>query len=139
MAEPDQLILKDGCVECNPAFQQQMLRLHHVTVCARWMVTITLWVCIAPICLWNLRSEIALWLDYFTWTAVRFSLIYNPLSALGLLICIGTTVSVLLWQSRNILLGISDRQTRRLKKQLFKIHQQGTSHPLWKWVCKDRD
>jgi hypothetical protein len=138
MAESNPLIRHADFVEYDPVFKQQILRLHQLTVYARWIVVVAFWISIAPICLWSLRSEIALWLEHFTWTAVRFSLVYNPIPTLGLSLCLGTTVSVLLWQSHNILWGISDRQTQRLEKQLFKIHQQGISHPLWKWVCKEQ-
>jgi hypothetical protein len=96
-----------------------------------------LWVSVAPISLWGLRSEIDLWRDYFTWTAVRYGLAYNPLPTFGLALCIGMTVTVLIWQSRNIAFGISQRQTKRLERQLLSIRQQGKSHPLWKWVCEE--
>jgi hypothetical protein len=121
----------------NPPMQQQMQRLHEIMVYARWSVAVCLWVAIAPFCLWHLRSDIALWFDYFTWAAVRYSLAFNPVAAVGLALCIGFTVSVLLWQSHNILWGVSDRQKRRLENQLFYIQQQGASHPLWKWIFRE--
>lgn len=121
----------------DPAFQLEMQRLHRLTVYARWFVVAVLWVFVAPLSLWALRGEIELWLEYFTWTAVRFTIAYNPLPAFGLSLCIGFTVTVLVWQSRNILRGISTRQVKRLEKQLHRIHQQGPSHPLWKWVCEE--
>lgn len=120
----------------DPDARLQMKRLHRLTVWARWIVVAGLWGSIAPLSLWELRHEIPLWRDYFTWTALRFGLAYNPLAAIGLALCIGMTVSVLLWQSHNILWGVSDRQTRRLEKQLRHIHKRGKTHPLWKWVHK---
>lgn len=116
--------------------QQEMQRLHQVTVYARWSLVGLCWLVIAPLSLWGLRAEIELWLEYFTWAAVRYGLAYNRIPTIGLALCIGMTVTVLVWQSRNILLGISQRQTRRLEKYLAQIHRQGPSHPLWKWVCK---
>ncbi|NJO39530.1 MAG: hypothetical protein HC769_12125 [Cyanobacteria bacterium CRU_2_1] len=125
-------------IDKDPVFQAQIQRLHHLTVYGRWSMIILLWICIAPISLWSLRSEIALWVDYFTWTAVRYTLIYNRLQAFGLSICIGMTIAVLIWQSRNILWGISTSQLRHLEKQVLKIRQQGKSHPLWQWVVSGR-
>ncbi|MDX2215696.1 MAG: hypothetical protein SFY66_20710 [Oculatellaceae cyanobacterium bins.114] len=122
----------------DPVFQQQMQRLHNLTVMGRWLVTGLFWLCLAPLSLWGLRSEMALWREYFTWAALRYGLIYNPLPTFGLALCIGTTVAVLIWQSRNILFGISQQQTKRLERQLIKIREQGPSHPLWKWVCKEK-
>lgn len=121
----------------DPLLRQQMRRLHEVTVQGRWAVTIAAWLTIGALSLWQLRSELELWREYFTWAAVRYGLAFNPLSAIGLATCIGLTVSVLLWQSRNILFGISQRQVQRLKKQVLQIRQQGSSHPLWKRVIDD--
>lgn len=120
----------------DPVFQQQVQRLHRLTVYGRWIVIALLWVCIAPLCLWNLRAEIALWSDYFTWTAVRYGLAYHRLAAAGLALCVGTTVAVLIWQSCNILMGVPPQYAKRLEKQVLKIRQQGRSHPLWKRVCQ---
>lgn len=121
----------------DPVLQQQMRRLHDITVRGRWVVTIAAWLTIGLWSLWRLRSEFELWREYFTWSAVRYGLAFHPLSAIGLGTCIGLTVTVLLWQSRNILFGISDRQVQRLKKQILQIRQQGSSHPLWKRVMDD--
>ncbi|HYW19767.1 MAG TPA: hypothetical protein VE956_10725 [Nodularia sp. (in: cyanobacteria)] len=119
----------------DTTFTQQVQRLHQLTVYGRWFFVGCLWLTIAPFSLWNLRSELALLQQYFTWVAVRYGLFYNPLSTLGLAFCIGTTVSTLVWQSRNILLGLPQREQQRLEKQVLRIRQQGQTHPLWKWVC----
>lgn len=118
-------------------FQRQLQRLHQVSVYSRWFLVGLLWVTVAPWSLWSLRSELALWRDYFTWTAVRYGLAFNLVPTVGLTLCIALTVSTLIWQSRNILFGIPTRQRQRLKQRLRKIRQQGKSHPLWYWVCGD--
>lgn len=123
--------------EKDPIFQQQVQNLHRLTVYGRWLTVILLWLGVAPLCLWLLRSEIALWLDYFTWAAVRYTIIYNRLPAIGLILCIATTIAVLIWQSRNILWGIPEEYRKSLEKQVLRIRRQGKSHPLWKWVCKE--
>jgi hypothetical protein len=46
------------------------------------------------------------------------------------------TISVIVWQSRNMLLGLPPKQQKRLEQQVQQIRQQGTSHPLWKWICQ---
>ena len=120
----------------DPTFKQQVQRLHHLTVYGRWLFVALLWISIGSLSLWALRSEIALWRQYFTWAAVRYGLYYNPLPTFGLAFCIGMTVAVLVWQSRNILLGLPRPEQRRLEEQVYRIRQQGSSHPLWKWVCQ---
>ena len=122
----------------NPTFEQEVQRLHQLTVYARWFVVGILWLCIGSLSLWSLRGEIALWQEYFTWVAVRYGLAYHRLATLGLALCIGFTVAVLVWQSRNILFGMPHEEKQRLMQQVYKIRQQGQSHPLWKWVCQER-
>jgi hypothetical protein len=119
----------------DPDFQAQVQRLHKLTLYSRWVVISLLWLIVAPLSLWGLRNEIPLWLDYFTWTAVRYSLLYNPLSALGLALCVSSTLGTLIWQSRNALLGLPASDLKRLEKQVLKIRTQGKSHPLWRRVC----
>jgi hypothetical protein len=123
-------------VDLDPAFKAQVQRLHKLTVYARWMLNGILWVTLAPLSLWGLRYEISLLRSHFTWVAVRYGIFFNPLPAIGLSFCIGMTVAVLVWHSRNILLGIPQPEQRRLEQQVCRISQQGSTHPLWKWVCK---
>jgi hypothetical protein len=129
MEDSEQPVVQERAV-----FIQQVDKLLMLQTYARWLFVSLLWITIAPASLWGLRNEIVLWQQYFTWVAVRFGLIYNPLSAFGLAFCIGMTASVLVWQSRNILFGLPKVEQERLEKQVWRIRQQGTSHPLWKWV-----
>ncbi|OLP19986.1 hypothetical protein BST81_02625 [Leptolyngbya sp. 'hensonii'] len=122
--------------EMDPIFAQQVQRLHQLTVCGRWLMVGFFWLTIGSLSLWGLRSEMSLWIEYFTWTAVRYALIYNRLPALGLCFCIGMTAAVLVWQSRNILMGLPQREQRHLEQQVHRIRKQGASHPLWRWVCR---
>jgi hypothetical protein len=118
----------------DPNFTQQVQRLYRMTVYGRWFVVAILWGSIGLLSLWSLRSEIALWRQHFTWVAVRYALIYNRFSTLGLGLCIGMTAAVLVWQSRNILWGLPTEEQNRLEQQVHRIRKQGTSHPLWKWI-----
>ncbi|WGV27814.1 hypothetical protein [Halotia branconii] len=137
MDQPEQpSIFSNNTENTDPSFAQQVQRLHQLTVYGRWLFVGCLWLTIAPLCLWDLRTEIALWQQYFTWVAVRYGLFYHPLSTLGLAFCIGMTVAVLVWQSRNILVGLPQPEKERLEKQVCRIRQQGVTHPLWKWICQ---
>ena len=123
-------------VELDPIFKQQVQKLYNLILYGRWLVVAFLWLSVGSLSLWGLRSEIALWLQYFTWVAVRFALYYNPLPTIGLTVCVVMTISVIVWQSRNILLGLPPQEQRRLEQQVQKIRQQGATHPLWKWICE---
>ncbi|MBW4475364.1 MAG: hypothetical protein KME54_00470 [Tolypothrix brevis GSE-NOS-MK-07-07A] len=118
----------------DASFALQVEKLHRLTVYGRWLLCLLLWITLAPICLWSLREEIVLWQQYFTWMAVRYALFYHPFSSIGLAFCIGMTTAVLVWQSRNILMGLPHQEQQRLEKQVCRIRQQGSSHPLWKWI-----
>lgn len=117
-------------------FKAQVQRLHHLRVTLRWLVVGFLWLTIGSLSLWSLRSEIDLLRSYFTWAAVRYSIYYNRLPTLGLGFCIAMTTAVLVWQSRNILLGMPPQYKKKLEKGVWRIRQQGPTHPLWKWVCQ---
>lgn len=118
----------------DPTFEKQVQRLHRLTVYGRWLFVGCLWLTVAPLSLWALRSEIALWRQYFTWTALRYGLYHHPVATFGLAFCIAMTTAVLVWQSRNILFGLPQRDRQRLQQQVQHIRQQGESHPLWKWI-----
>lgn len=111
-------------------------RLHHLTVCGRWLMVVVLWSSIGLLGLWSMRHEIELWLENFTWVSVLYSLISHPFAALGLGICVAMTLSVLVWQSRNILWGLSREEELRLVRQVRRIRAVGSRHLLWKWVIK---
>lgn len=124
----------------DPIFHQQVQRLHQLTVYARWVVVVSLWLSVGVFSLWGLRNEIQLWIEHFTWAALRYGLSfwYNPFPSFGLGLCVGMTLAVLIWQSRNILMGMPRQERMRLEQQVLRIRQQGSSHPLWKWVISDR-
>jgi hypothetical protein len=123
----------------DSTLQQQIQRLYQFILYMRWLKVGFLWLTVAPLSLWGMRHEFPLWFDYFTWTAVRYSLIYNPLSALGLGFCVGLTLSTLIWQSSNALFGISPSYLRYLEKRVLKIRQRRPGDWLRKQICQPRD
>ena len=122
--------------DSDPNFQIEVQRLHKLTVYGRWLTVIFLWISIGSLSIWSLRDEIALWIENFTWAAVRYGLYFHRWPTLGLGLCLGMTLAVLTWQGRNIVRGLPLREKRRLEEQVRRIRQQGSSHPLWKWVCR---
>ena len=122
--------------QTEKAFQREVERLYRLTLYGRWCVVVVLWLMVGSLSLWGLRYPISLLLDYFTWSAVRYGLAFHRLPAIGLSLCIGVTVAVLVWQSRNALFGLSPHERQRLEKQVQQIRLQGSSHPLWRFVCK---
>jgi hypothetical protein len=119
----------------DPKFKAAIERLHRLTILMRWSVVLGLWLTIGLLSLWGLRYPISLLQQYFTWAAVRYGLAYNLLPAIGLGLCLGFTVSTLIWQSKTILFGRSKSEQRRLERTVIKVQQQGRRHPLWKWIA----
>ena len=122
--------------ESDGNFQIEVQRPHKLTVYGRWLTVIFLWISVGSLSIWGLRDEIALWLENFTWAAVRYGLSFHRWPTLGLGLCLGMTLAVLAWQSRNMVRGLPLREKQGLEQQARRIRQQGPSHPLWKWVCK---
>jgi hypothetical protein len=120
--------------ELDANFQADLDRLHQLTVLGRWVVVIGLWLTIGSLSLWNIRFNLGLLWQHFTWAALRYTLLLNRLSAIGLMICTVMTLSLLLRQSYNILFGRPPEEQKRLQRQLLRIKQQGRSHPLWQWL-----
>ncbi len=115
-------------------FEQKVNRLYKLSIYARWLLVISSWLTLGVYAVWHLQEEIAIGLDYFTWAAVYYGLHFNFLPTLCLAFCIGTTVSVLLWQSRNLIWGLPETEKHKLERQVKKIMARGTKHPLWKWI-----
>jgi hypothetical protein len=116
----------------------QVGRLIEVQTQMRWAFVLFLWLTLGSFCIWWLRQDIALWFEFFTWSAVRISLQHNRLVFLGLGLCVGMTLSTLIWQSWHILWGIRKSEYRFLIRQVLEIQQAGSSHPLWEKVCEAR-
>jgi hypothetical protein len=114
----------------------KVARLHRLTVWGRWLCVGGAWLFLAPWGLWGLRTEISLWQQHFTWTALRYAIAYNPIPSIILAFCLGITLAVLVWQCRNILLGLPVRERYRLEKWVREIEAAGSRHPLWRWVIK---
>ena len=99
-----------------------------------WWVCLCLWLTVGLLSLWWVRSDLQELHQYFTWTAVRYMLFYNRLAGMGLGLCFGLTLALLLSESRQILWGISEGEHARLLGNLRQIHAQGPSHPQWKVI-----
>ncbi|MCU0551506.1 MAG: hypothetical protein MUC48_19355 [Leptolyngbya sp. Prado105] len=132
MTPPD--FIDPNASKLDPNFQSAVQRLHQLTVLGRWLVVLGMWLSIGALSLWGLSYPISLMRDYFTWSALRHGLANNLLATVGLALCIGMTLSVLVWQSRNIVFGLPKDERERLERMVLKIRQQGKSHPLWKWI-----
>ena len=118
----------------DPNFHKKVKKLYRLTVYVRWIVVLFSWLTFGIYGIWGLRSEISLWLDYFTWTGVRYGLAFNIIPTICLGFCIGMTISVLVWQSRNIIWGLTPKEKNDLEKQVERILAKGKRHFLYKWL-----
>ena len=127
---------RDELIKHNPAFAEAIGRLHQVNVVSRWLTLLVLWLTVGSWSVWQLRKTWETLQEYFTWSAIRVGLMFHPIAAVGLGLCVGLTLSALIGQSRNLIWGLPDYERASLHDRVLKIQQQGRSHPLWKWVWK---
>lgn len=106
------------------ALRQAMMR-------SWWWICLGLWLSVGALSLWSLRADLQELREYFTWAAVRYMLVYGRLAAVGLGLCVGLTVALLIAESRHVLWGLSGEERSRLLTRLNKIDEQGSSHPQW--------
>jgi hypothetical protein len=123
-------------IELDPIFKNQIDNLYRLNVYTRWMVIGLLWLTVGAYSLWELRYPISLLQEDFTWAAVKYGLIFQPVPAFGLFLCIGMMMGTLVWQSRNLIWGLPKKERQQLMQQVCQIRKQGSSHPLWKLVIK---
>ncbi len=117
-------------------YQAPIRRLINLQTLMRWVVSILLWLTLGSFCLWQIRGEIALLLDIFTWSALRSIIQYRALPSLGIVFCLSTTLSTLVWQSQHILWGFSRQEYLSMVKYIQNIEAKGKKHPLWRWICQ---
>lgn len=135
MTSPDRSKNSDStATTAEQATEKAIEALRQQSITLWWKLTVVVWLTIGPLTLWQLRSEINLLLDYFTWTSVYYGLKYNFLGSLGFFLCVGLTITLLVREARHLVLGISPVERKRLEKQLARIRLQGASHPLWSLV-----
>ncbi|WP_353258123.1 hypothetical protein [Prochlorothrix hollandica] len=114
-------------------------RLHHLQVQGRWLFNSLTWLLLLPPSLWAFQPEFQLWQQAFTWVALRYGLLAHPWATLGIFFPFATTLSTLIWQSRNIIWGLPHRDLRQLEQQVNRIKAKGPSHLLWCWVWGDEE
>ncbi len=125
-------------INLDPQFQQQVKKLHQLTVYARWIVVLILWMTVGIISIHGFNYPITLLRENFTWAALKYGIYGYKFPALGLGLCIGMTCSVLIWQTRNLIFGLPQSEKQKLQQQVYHIRQQGSTHPLWKLICRDK-
>jgi len=130
------LVSPDSQIDLDPQFQAQVMRYHQLLVGGRWLVVMLWWLVLGLPSLWIMRSPLSLLFEHFTWSGLYYSFYFHPLAAIGFSSSIGLTTAVLVWQSRNILVGFALPYRKGLERKVYRIHQQGKSHPLWSWVVE---
>ncbi|WP_035985438.1 hypothetical protein [Leptolyngbya sp. KIOST-1] len=118
----------------SPTYPEPLERLRAIVLRRWWIVSGLLWLTVAPLSLWSLRPEILQLRQHFTWATVRLGLAYNRPAAVGLGLCVGLTVALLIAESRYLLWGMTLAERQRLEQLRDRIAAQGPSHPLWRQI-----
>ena len=121
------------------SIDQKVQRLIAVQVRLRWLLVIFMWLTVGTMSLWQLRADISMWLEFFTWAAVRVAIRHEQFAFLGLGLCTALTLSTLIRQSWNILFGLSKQEYADLVKTVQKIEERGVKHWLWRSLFQAKD
>lgn len=88
--------------------------------------------------LWALREDLLRLVRYFTWTGLRFSLLYKPSwPSFGILFCLIFTLYVLMSQSRYEVLGLMDTERQLLETVAVRLRRLPQHHYLRRYFLQD--
>lgn len=120
-------------IEDKTISEQEIERLHQLTLYGRWILVGISWIFILPWALWELRETISFCQEYCTWSAIRAGIEFNPWAALGVTFCIAFATSVLVWQSSYILRGeLSDKEKYYFIEKIKKIRTKNKNNWLYR-------
>jgi len=85
-----------------------------------WFTVLVLWASVGVVSVWSLRRTWEQLADYFTWAALRYGLAFNRLAAIGLGLCLGLTVALLVKETRFVLFGLTTTERKTLREELQK-------------------
>ena len=85
-----------------------------------WLTVLVLWASVGVVSVWSLRRTWEQLADYFTWAALRYGLAFNRLAAIGLGLCLGLTVALLVKETRFVLFGLTTTERKTLREELQK-------------------
>ncbi len=89
----------------------------------RWGALITLWFGVGGLSLWAMRDATGRLLEFFTWRGLYYSLRYNPISAMGLGLCLWWTLVTLLVETQIAIWGLPVVDIERLEQQAHWLKQ----------------
>ena len=101
-----------------------MLSLRRTWIQRWWLFTLGLWLTVGTASLWSLRRTFQQLQDYFTWAAIRYGLAFNRMAAIGLGLCIGLTVALLVKESRFIIFGLTSKERHDLQQAMERQQPQ---------------
>lgn len=104
--------------DISPNEAEQMLIIRQTWMGRWWFIVLGLWLTVGVASLWSLRRTFYQITQYFTWTAIRYGLAFNRLAAIGLGVCIGLTVALLVKETRFQFFGLTPKERQDLRKAL---------------------
>jgi hypothetical protein len=118
----------------EPNWKIATKRLYFLTNYYRWLLILFCWLTFGVYAFWQLKEDFFLWTQYFTWVAVRYALIFNPIATVCLSFCLVATLTLLAEQFLDLFFGLSDDEQEKLLKRAKKIYFKGTNHPFYNWI-----
>jgi len=101
----------------------------------KWLALGILWLAVGIPCLWWERATLGRLWESFTWAGLRILLFgYRHWTGLGILICVGFTLSTFISASFYEMWGVMPWEAKALEKQVSQIRHAGSRHPLWRVI-----
>lgn len=118
----------------NPLLSQQIAKLHQLEVWRRWLSMLLMWLTLGSWSLWDVRESIVILREYFSWPGILYGFYFHLGGGCGLLFCLLSTCSSLLWQISHSAGQLSAKERYQLEVRVRQIQARGQDNWLWRWI-----
>lgn len=118
------------------ALNRPAYRLYRWEQFVRWFIVGIAWTVLLPWAIYQFREDISILMEYFTLVGVQYSLAFKLFPTGCILFTVVYTLTVIVRECLNGILGLSSQERNRLNRRVKKIQMAGPKHPLWKWIFK---
>lgn len=118
----------------DPLLAQQVAKLQQLEVWRRWISMLLMWLTLGSWSLWELRESIVILREYFSWSGVVYGGYFHLGGGCGLLFCVLSTCSSLVWQIGHFFGQLSAKERHQLEVRVQQIQASKKENWLWRWI-----
>ncbi len=124
----------DLALSPDPLLIQQVAKLQQLEVWRRWLSMLLMWLTLGSWSLWELRESIVILREYFSWSGVVYGCYFHLGGGCGLLFCVLSTCSSLVWQIGHVSGQLSAKERHQLEVRVQQIQASKKENWLWRWI-----